>query len=502
MRVYTSLIILILVIIFGSSCRKDFDYGPSSGNLTFSKDTVYLDTVFTNISSSTYSLKVYNPTRDDVNIPSIQLKEGNNSAYRLNVDGQEGKAFKNVPLFAQDSLYVFIEITQDISKTQQSNWLYTDVLQFDSGKNIQEIPLVTLIKDAVFLSPTILENNLKEQVYIGKDANEKNIFADGLTLTDEQLHFTNTIPYVIYGYASVPEGKQLIIDAGSRIHFHKNSGLVVQKNASIQINGTLSKGEEVKEGEVIFEGDRLEPELANIAGQWGAIILNQGSINNTINYTTIKNATTGVLFNGEITNPNSNLQINNSQIFNSANINLWLKEAKVTSKNLVIGSAGNIGLYCNLGGNYFFTHATIANYWINGFREGSALKIDNTKELSAVFNNCIIDGNKRNELVLEKNNDSSFNFLFNHCMITSDINDNITNSIYNFTNTNYYNTVFLNKDSSFEDAFNNIFNINKSSFAINIGDLESALNAPVDIQNTDRTSSPDLGAFEYFELNE
>ena len=163
MRVYTSLIILILVIIFGSSCRKDFDYGPSSGNLTFSKDTVYLDTVFTNISSSTYSLKVYNPTRDDVNIPSIQLKEGNNSAYRLNVDGQEGKAFKNVPLFAQDSLYVFIEITQDISKTQQSNWLYTDVLQFDSGKNIQEIPLVTLIKDAVFLSPTILENNLKEQ---------------------------------------------------------------------------------------------------------------------------------------------------------------------------------------------------------------------------------------------------------------------------------------------------------------------------------------------------
>jgi len=500
MRIYTSLIILI--IIFGSSCRKDFDYGPSSGNLAFSKDTVYLDTVFTNISSSTYSLKVFNTTREDVNIPSIQLKEGINSAYRLNVDGQDGKAFKNIPLFAQDSLYIFIEITQDISKTQQNNWLYTDILQFDSGKDLQEIPLVTLIKDAVFLYPTILENSLKEQVYIGKDANEKNIFVNGLTLTDEQLHFTNTIPYVIYGYASVPEGKQLIIDAGSRIHFHKNSGLVIQKNASIQINGTHSEDEELKKGEVIFEGDRLEPELTNIAGQWGSIILNQGSINNIINHTTVKNGTTGVVFNGEITNPNSNLQINDSQIYNSANINLWLKEAKVTSKNLVIGGAGNIGLYCNLGGNYSFTHATIANYWLNSFREGPALRIDNfTKELKIVFNNSIIDGNETNELVLEKNNDSSFIFLFNHCMITSDIEDNTTNSINNFSNTKYYDTVFLNKDSSFNDAINNIFNIRKSSFAINIGDLESTSNAPVDIKNTDRSSSPDLGAFEYFEEN-
>ena len=41
-----------------TSCRKDFAFEPSSGGLEFSKDTVYLDTVFTNIGSSTYKLKI------------------------------------------------------------------------------------------------------------------------------------------------------------------------------------------------------------------------------------------------------------------------------------------------------------------------------------------------------------------------------------------------------------------------------------------------------------
>ena len=43
-----------------SSCRQDFVFEPSTGDLVFSKDTIYLDTVFANIGSSTYTLKVYN----------------------------------------------------------------------------------------------------------------------------------------------------------------------------------------------------------------------------------------------------------------------------------------------------------------------------------------------------------------------------------------------------------------------------------------------------------
>ena len=56
-----------------SSCRKDFEFSPSTGILEFSKDTVYLDTVFTNIGSSTYNLKVYNRSNNDIIIPTLDL---------------------------------------------------------------------------------------------------------------------------------------------------------------------------------------------------------------------------------------------------------------------------------------------------------------------------------------------------------------------------------------------------------------------------------------------
>ena len=68
-------ILFLGILISMSSCRKDFDTVPSSGNLQFSKDTVYLDTVFNKISSSTYTLKVYNRSNKDIKIPSIKLKK-------------------------------------------------------------------------------------------------------------------------------------------------------------------------------------------------------------------------------------------------------------------------------------------------------------------------------------------------------------------------------------------------------------------------------------------
>ena len=82
----------LIALITWSSCREDFEFEPSTGNLVFERDTVYLDTVFTNIGSSTYNLKVYNRSSNDIVIPSIQLERGENSFYRLNVDGTTGNS--------------------------------------------------------------------------------------------------------------------------------------------------------------------------------------------------------------------------------------------------------------------------------------------------------------------------------------------------------------------------------------------------------------------------
>jgi hypothetical protein len=113
-------IISLFTLIFWSSCRQDFEFTPTTGTLSFSKDTVYLDTVFSNIGSSTYTLKVYNNSDDDILIPSLKLSNGQTSNYRMNVDGMTGvgtligKEFENVELLAKDSMFVFIETSIDI----------------------------------------------------------------------------------------------------------------------------------------------------------------------------------------------------------------------------------------------------------------------------------------------------------------------------------------------------------------------------------------------------
>ena len=138
---YLYSLLLLCCIIMWSSCRNDFETDRSSGNLVFSKDTVYLDTVFSGIGSSTYNLTVHNKSKSDIHIPSIRLAEGENSYYRLNVDGLPGKTFENIEILAEDSIFVFVETTANIDDfaTTQTQFLYTDAIEFDTGANQQKV---------------------------------------------------------------------------------------------------------------------------------------------------------------------------------------------------------------------------------------------------------------------------------------------------------------------------------------------------------------------------
>ncbi len=504
MRAFIFSIASLLILIFSGSCRKDFQYPPSEGNLAFSRDTVFLDTIFTNLSSSTRLLKVYNRNGEDLEIPSIQLAKGATSQYRLNVDGVAGKSFINVPILAQDSLFIFVETTIDSDTSTETNFIYTDAVQFDTGKNLQEVQLVTLVKDAIFLYPRTNVDGAKETITIGD-----NIQVEGYSLTNNQLNFSNDKPYVIYGYASVPPDSELVIAAGARIHFHNNSGIVVQPGASIKINGALSTDLERLENEVVFEGDRLEPEFSDAPGQWSGIYLMPGSIDNAINYLTIKNATIGLYVAGDGALQSPSLSLRNSQIYNSLSINLWARRAFINSENLVLGNAGNTSLYCNLGGSYTFTHATLANYWNNGFRSGKALEIDNFTTdrkadlTEANFVNCIIDGNSFIEVDLRNNQENNFNYLFKNCLLKfkDDNNSFADNPLYDFEDESKYLNIFLNQNTDFLNAVDNDFRIGNFSVAKGNANQEAAFLVPKDIIGIDRTQSADIGAYQTLQGN-
>jgi hypothetical protein len=509
MRYLLSILLVLSCLIWFASCRKDFDYEASNGDLQFSKDTVFLDTVFTNIGSSTYSLKVYNRSGNDIEIPSIRLEDGVNSRYRLNIEGQAGNAFENIPIYARDSMYIFIETIYDIAPTNLNEFLYIDNLLFHSGVHEQQIPLVTLVKDAIFLYPSTLADGSKESLLLGIDGQGNELRIEGFVLEDDELNFTNEKPYVIYGYAAVAENKVLTIQPGSRLHFHKNSGILVGTGGSIKINGALSEDLELLENEVIFEGDRLEPEFTTVPGQWGTLWLAPGSEENEISYLTLKNATVGILSEGNPTATSPTLTIKNSQIYNSSVVNLWGRNTSIEAENMVLGNAGNHSLFCNLGGSYSFLHSTIANYWSNGFRTGAALKINNFETdvsggitgadlLKADFINCIIDGNTSRELDIASTTGFDFNFLFSYVLLKFiDTGGQFANNpLYNFSNTNLYKEVFFNTDATFFDPVQNDFKIGDLSSAIGKADLDTALLVPYDLLGRDRSTEPALGAYQ------
>lgn len=502
------LLLPILCIILLASCRDDFETVPSFGELSFSKDTVYLDTVFSNIGSSTYNLKVYNKSGKDIHIPSISLGLGESSEYRLNVDGVPGKSFQNIEILAKDSIYIFIETTVDVNSV--SNPLYTDQILFDNGENLQDVDLVTLVQDAHFLYPSKDAEGVIETISLGVNDEGESIEIQGFYLEDDTT-FTNEKPYVIYGYCAIPANKTLTVEAGAKIHFHDNSGLIAYKDASLQVEGELNN-------EVVFEGDRLEPNFSETPGQWGVIWLRAGSKNHSINFATIKNASVGIIMDSIGSPSEPTLRIKNTQIYNHSNYGILGRETNIEGENLVINNIGFSSLACTIGGTYNFTHSTFANYWSSSLRQLPAVLVNNfftyfedntqfieTRDLKeANFTNCIIYGNSNIELLLDNVEGATFNYNFKNNIIRfDDYNDNFSGfPEYDFDDITHYQNNIFNEDPDFKEPYQNELIIGEESPGINMADQSSANLIPLDVLGIDRTTSPDIGAYQHIIFEE
>lgn len=493
-----------------TSCRNDFEFESSTGNLRFSKDTVYLDTVFTNIGSSTYTLKVYNKSNKNISIPKVQLAKGEASKYRMMVDGIPGKVFDNVELLAKDSMFIFVEVTANVIDANTTDFLYTDQILFGEGSNTQKVELVTLIQDAIFLYPQKFSNGTTETLPIGNDEIYGFYLDENDAINGNELHWTNSKPYVVYGYAAVPSNKTLVVDAGARVHFHAESGLIVANNASIHVNGTHSTTADL-ENEVIFEGDRLEPDFSEIPGQWGTIWLTQGSTNNQLSNLTIKNATVGLLVTGNDGTASPTLTLENTQIYNCSNVGILARTGAIEGKNVVINKSGQASFAGSFGGSYEFTHCTFANYWSTPnqtavvlddyIKTNSGYRIEPL--VKANFKNCIIYGSSNLSLnIQKKGTTTAFNYNFDHCLIKfADFSNQFSsNPLYQFSNVNLFTSCLIATNSSinkpdFENPLRNKLIIGQNSAAK--GTAKTQYSTFKDLLNRNRTSPTDMGAYNW-----
>jgi hypothetical protein len=497
MRYFITFIIC-AVLISMSSCRKDFSTIPNFGSLEFSKDTVFLDTIFTNIGSATYNLKVYNRGNKAITIPKIALENGTSSNYRLNVDGIPGKEFNDIDILGKDSLFIFVETTIDVNTTTDP--LYTDRILFDTGSNQQDVDLVTLVQDANFIFPdrNPISMKIDSLTFDGQPTTIKGRF-----LTDAELTITNSKPTVIYGYAAVPANKTLTIEAGSKVYFHSNSGLIVDNKSTLKVNGTLAE-------KVTFEGDRLENRFSQTPGQWGTIWMRAGSKDNEVHHAQIRNGIIGILIDSIGSTSTPTLKLQNTEIYNHSNFGILARETNIEGYNVVIGSAGQASLAATIGGTYNFTHSTFANFWNNGIRQLPAVLVNNffiyndangqeiteTRPLNAAnFTNCIFEGNNNIEFILDKVDGGLFNYNISNSMISFIDSNNSFAGIteMDILNNNNYQDIILNGFANFKNTQNEDFIIGQDSDAIN---KAKATLFNLDLLGVDRTVNPDIGAYQ------
>jgi hypothetical protein len=139
--------LLVLFTLSTSSCGKHVIL--SKNNLSFSKDTVVFDTVFTTIGSTTQQFKIYNKDSKTIKIDEIELMGGTSSKFSINVDGLQGTKMQDLYIEGGDSLFVFVEVTLDPNGSNLP-LVIEDSIRFKSNEKNQFVKLAAWGQDAYF----------------------------------------------------------------------------------------------------------------------------------------------------------------------------------------------------------------------------------------------------------------------------------------------------------------------------------------------------------------
>ena len=198
MKVLKIIVIILLLLYFSFSCRKDNFIISDSASLSFSIDTVTFDTIFTQIGSTTKNFRVYNPHNQAIRISNIYLAGGQNSYFRINIDGDISSSVNNIEIPSKDSLYIFVEVTIDPFGANNP-MIVKDSIVFMTNGNYQDIKLIAFGQDIHLINGEIIET--------------QDWIADK--------------PYLIYNSMAIDSGHILTISEGTKVYLHDRSSLIV-----------------------------------------------------------------------------------------------------------------------------------------------------------------------------------------------------------------------------------------------------------------------------------
>ncbi len=383
-----------------TACSDDDSFTMSqSARLTFSTDTVRMDTVFTTIGSSTYTFWVYNNAGDGIHITRAYLKNGNQTGFRVNIDGSFldnslGSTVNDLEVRKDDSLRVFVELTAPKNMSMVAQEISDNlVFQLESGVE-QQVVLRCFAWDAQILrSPVFTKDTL---------------------IVSEK-------PLLIYGQMKVEIEVTLTLRK-TRLFFHDQSG--------IEVYGTLVTDS------VLMRGDRLDHMFDylpydRVSGQWGGISFYQSSTGNIMTNTELHSGSYGIRCDSSALSPdNQRLYMERCIIHNSKGHGVALTDSYVSMVNCQVTNA--LGDCVNIkGGAVNIRNCTLGQFYPFDANRGVALRfVNGTDSIAHALEqmdcrNTIITGYADDELMgTQVKEEAAFNYYFENCLLrTPEVDD-------------------------------------------------------------------------------
>ncbi len=350
-----------------------------SSRLTFSRDTVRLDTLFSAVPSVTYTFWIHNHASDGLRISTARLEKGNQTGFRVNVDGTflnpVGQDFE---IRKGDSLRVFVEIT--------------------SFENHSTEP--QLVEDNLLFT---LESGVEQRV------NLRTYSWDAQKVTNLEVTEDMTI-----------ESEKPLVLYGDGIHITKGATLTLRNTQLFfhDIAGVLVEGKLVAEN-CLLRGDRLDHMFDylpydRVSGQWLGISLLSNAEGCWLTDTEVRNAWDGIWADS------TQVVLTNSVIHNCRGYAINAHDSKVVLDYVQLSNAEKDCLSLQ-GCDAVVDHCTLAQFYPLRGGRGAALHYGPTKrDMALDCRNTLVTGYEDNVVQSDKSdkdNVGTLDYHFENCLL-------------------------------------------------------------------------------------
>jgi len=476
-----ALLIISLFAMLLTACSDDDSFTTSPSNLlTFSTDTVKLDTVFSRIPTATRTFWVYNHSGDGIRCSSVRLEQGNQTGFRVNVDGiylgeSQGYQTNEIEIRDKDSIRVFVELT--------------------SPNNNAKTP--QLLEDNLVFT---LESGVQQRVNLRGYTWDAAIY--GLLEIQHDTTISSTKPIVIQSGLKVDSGATLTVAAGTTLYFGQRAGA--------DVYGRLI-AEGTADNNVVFRGDRIDRMFDylpydRVPGQWQGIHFHESSYENSFNYADIHSAYNGVVCDSSSVE-RLKLRAYNTIIHNCQGYGLLETNCVVDLYNCQITNTLN-DCAAFFGGGAMLRHCTIAQFYPFDSNRGVALRFANYRNEHTYplyqfdVYNTLVTGYADDVVMGDFKDDVSATYMFSHCILRTIKPDTLdTERFVNVQFEDIKDTAAITGEKHFKniDADRQYydFHLDSLSTAIDSGLVLPNGYSAYDRDGKPRDSRPDIGAYEF-----